>query len=368
MGFLRDLFLGPAASAVTGGLLSWYSPQDSIHSMFVADALPVAPDAITRDTAFRVPAVDRAHDVICSVIADMPWVAYDGTRMVHDPDTGELVPTRLEQQPEWLTNTKTGIPPYDLRWAVASDLFMSGWAAIGFELGSDGLPVDALHIPRALWNLDPDGTIRINAQIDPRYRQRVVPIRLGYGKNGMLVDALDDIKDARSIADAYRDRIENPIAHTTLTLEAERWDGWTWAEREEFRQKWIEGRSAKGGGVALKPSWVTAEFSGQLPTDLFETGRNANRLDLANHAGLPASMLEGVRQGGSGGGTEMRYTGVQNGAQRSEVWDFGIRKYAGAIGARMSLDDVCAPGHLIRLDTSRFLTVPTPPEQQTSED
>ncbi|HUG50384.1 MAG TPA: hypothetical protein VLZ78_05245 [Terrimesophilobacter sp.] len=367
MGFFRDLFLGPAASAVTGGLLSWYSPQDSIHSMFVADALPVAPDAVTRDTAFRVPAVDRAHDVICSVIADMPWVAYDGTRMVRDAETGELEPTRLEQQPEWLTNTKTGIPPYDLRWAVTSDLFMHGWAAIGFELGADGLPTDALHIPKALWSIK-DGTIQVNAQIDARYRQRVVPIRLGYGKNGMMVDALDDIKAARTIADAYRDRIENPIAHTTLTVEGDKWDGWSWSEREEMRQFWITGRAAKGGAVAMKPSWITADMSGQLPTDLFESGRNANRLDLANHAGLPASMLEGVRQGGSGGGTEMRYTGVQNGAQRSEVWDFGVRKYAGAIAARLSLDDVCASGHLIRLDTSRFLATPAPPEQQRSED
>lgn len=355
MGFIRDLFLGPAASAVTGGLLSWYSPQDSIHSLFVADALPVAPDAITRDTAFRVPAVDKAHDVICSIIADMPWATYQGD-------------TRKADQPEWLTNTKTGIPPYDLRWAVTSDLFMSGWAAIGFELGADGLPVDALHIPRALWNIGPDGSIQINAQIDPRYRQRVVPIRLGYGKNGMLVDALGDIKDARTIADAYRDRIDNPIAQTVLTVEADTWDRWTWDEREQFRQKWIAARSAAGGAVAMKPSYITVDTGGAIPTDLFETGRNANRLDLANHAGLPASMLEAVRQGGSGGGTEMRYTGVQNGAQRSEVWDFGLKKYAAAIAARLSLDDVCAPGESIRVDTSAFLTVPTPPQQQTSED
>ncbi len=355
MGFFRDLFLGPAASAVSGGLLSWYAPQDSIHSLFVADALPVAPDAVTRDTAFRVPAVDRAHDIICSTIADMPWFTYQGD-------------TRKADQPTWLTNTKTGIPPYDLRWAVTSDLFMSGWAAIGFELGSDGLPADALHIPRALWKLTPDGQINVNASIDSRFLQRVVPIRLGYGKNGMLVDALDDIKAARTISDAYRDRIENPIAHTTLTVEGDRWDGWEWDEREEMRQFWIKGRSAKGGSVAMKPSWITADMSGQLPTDLFESGRNANRLDLANHSGLPASMLEGVRQGGSGGGTEMRYTGVQNGAQRNESWDFGIRKYAAAIAARLSLDDVCAPGESIRVDTSAFLTAPNPTEQQTSED
>lgn len=368
MGFFRDLFLGPAASAASG-LLSWYSPQDSIHSLFVADALPVAPDAITRDAALKIPAVKRAHDLICSVLADMPWVAFDGTRTILNDATGEEEHPRLDPQPRWLVTTETQIPPRDLRWAVVSDLFMAGWALVGFRLGTDGLPDDALHIPRALWSMDEDGTIRVKAAGLGRYTERLVPIRLGYGSNGMLTDALDDIKDARTIRDAYRDRIKNPIALTMLTLAAEKWDGWSWEEREEFRQKFMQARSSEGGATGMKPDWVSIDMPGNLPTDLFESGRNGNRLDLANHAGLPASLLEAVRQGGSGGGTEMRYTGVaQNGAQRAELWDFGLAKFASAIGGRMSLDDVSEPGHLIRLDTSFFLTVPTPTKLQTSED
>ena len=368
MGFFRDFFLGPAASAASG-LLSWYSPQDSIQSLFVADALPVAPDAITRESALRVPAVKRAHDLTCGVLAKMPWFAHDGNNMVEDPTTGELVAPRLKTQPAWLTNSQTGIPPYDLRWAVTSDMFMSGWGAIGFELGRDGLPADALHIPRVMWKIEDDGTIRVNAKINPKYRQRVVPIRLGYGSNGMLVDAIEDIKDAVGIRDAYRDRIENPIALTLLTVAAERWDQWSVEERKQFLDTFKNARSSKGGATGMKPEWVTVDTAaGTLPTDLFESGRNGNRLDLANHAGLPASVLEGVRQGGSGGGTEMRYTGVQNDSQRNEMWDFGLSKYADATAARLSLDDVCAPGHLIRVDTSRFLTSPNPPDQQTSED
>src|SRR5690606_2536633 len=113
--------------------------------------------------------------------SDMPWVAYDGNRVEFDEKTGRMEAARVKDQPTWLINTRTGISPRDLRWAVTSDLFMSGWAAIGFELGADGLPADALHIPRALWALEDDGTIKVNAKIDARYRQRVVPIRLGYG-------------------------------------------------------------------------------------------------------------------------------------------------------------------------------------------
>lgn len=355
MGFFRDFFLGPAAS-VTSGLLSWHSPQDSIQSLLIADALPVATDSVTRDVALRVPAVKRAHDLICGVIADMPWFEYDGD-------------TRTADQPRWLTTSDTGLPPRDLRWGITSDLFMSGWAAIGFKLNG-GVPVDALHIPKDRWWADEAGLIHVrkSAGMDA-YLGRVVAIRLGYGSNGMLVDALSDILDAIGIRDAYRDRIKNPIALTMLTLAAERWDMWSKEEREEFRRGFIAARSSEGGATGLKPDWVSVDTAaGQLPTDLFESGRNGNRLDLANHAGLPASILEGVRQGGSGGGTDIKYSGVQNGAQRSEIWDYGIAKYASAIAARLSLDDVCAPGRSIRVDTSAFLTVPTPTEQQTSED
>lgn len=341
--------------SATAGLLSWYSPQDSIQSLFTADALPVAPDTLTRDVALSIGPVKRAHDITCGVLADMPWVQHDGA-------------TPLSDQPDWLVTTASGIPPYDLRWAVVSDLFMSGWAAIGFQLGGDRTPVDAIHIPKGSWSLDNDGTIRVKSTVPANYRQLVVPIRLGYGSNGMLGDAIVDLKAALSIRGSYRDRIENPIAQTILTLVGERWDAWSPEEREQFRQLWINGRSAEGGATAMKPDWVTVDTSGEIATDLFESGRNGNRLDLANHAGLPASLLEGVRQGGSGGGTEMRYTGVQNGAQRNEVWDFGLKKYASAIAARLSLDDVCPKGQSIRVDTGAFLSVPAPTQQQTSED
>lgn len=356
MGKIRDLIFGPAASLATSGLLSWYSPQDSIQSLFVADALGDLAHAapLTRDGALTIPAVARAHDIICGVISDMPWFQAD--------ENG-----RTSDQPDWLTNTATGVPPRDLRWGVASDLFMGGWAVIGFQKNGDQI-VDALHIPSSMWSIK-DGALHVSKKIDARFAANAVPIRLGYGSNGMLVNGANDIKDASTIRDAYRDRIENPVALTLLTVAAERWDQWDKDERLEFLEGYRTARSSKNGATGMKPEWVTVDTaSGTLPTDLFESGRNGNRLDLANHAGLPASLLEGVRQGGSGGGTEMRYTGVQNDAQRFEVWDFGLAKYASAIAARLSLDDICPKGKSIRVDTSAFLTAPTPPDQLTSKD
>lgn len=353
MSFWRDFWYGPTPA--TPAVVSPFTPQDSLQQITVAQLWPehATVKTINRDTALRIPAVKRAHDIACGVLARLPWAQYDGA-------------TRLAVQPEWLVNTRTGVPPRALRWGVYSDLFMTGWAVIGFELGADGQPIDALHIPQGFWTINQQtGAVDVDARIKPRYQQRVVPIDLGYGSSGMLTDGLDTLRDARAIEAAYRDRIENPIAQTVLSIAADRWDGWTAAERAQFRKAWIEGRSGAGGATALKPDWVTAEFSGQLPSDLFESGRNANRLDIANHAGVPAGLLEGSKQGG---GTDIKYSGVENGATRNELWDFGLAKYADAVDARLSLDDVCVDGQSIRVEAAAYLSTPNPTTPLTSED
>lgn len=354
MGLWSFLTSGLAARPV----LTWMSPQTALEALALPDdiakALKNAAGTVADfRAAMKIPAFKRAHDVHCGVLARQPWVAYHGD-------------TPLAEQPAWLITSESGVAPRHLRWGVASDCFAYGSALIGFKLGSDGLPIDALHIPFGMWELDDNNVIKVNTAIPAEYRQRVVWLPLGYGSNGMLADAADTIADAIGIARAYRDRINNPIAQTTLTVSEDRWDQYTKEEREELRQLWVDGRKTENGSTSMKPAWITVDYSGDIPSDLFESGRNANRLDMANHAGLPASIVEGTKQGGSG--TDMNYTGVANGASRNEVWDYGLQKYADAWEARLSLDDVCAPGHSIRVDASHFLSVPQLTTPQTSQD
>lgn len=356
MGIWRNLFLGPAVTALPA--LSWMSPQESLNSPFIPEDLAALlenkPDPILDITeAMRIPAFKRSYEVTCGVLARMPWVHYNGD-------------TPTTEQPRWLINSQSGVSPRHLRYGVAGDMFAYGSSLIGFELGPDALPLDAMHIPFTMWELDAEGRIKIDARVPAQYRQRVVWIPLGYGSNGVLIDARDTIADARDIAAAYRDRIRNPIAQTVLSLAAERWDGWDKDEREDFRKMWVNGRKTENGSTAMKPDWVTVDMTGNLPADLFESGRNANRLDMANHAGLPASILEGAKQGGGGG--DMHYSTEAGGSARNELWDYGLAKYPDAWDARLSLDDVCAPGMSIRTDTSAFLTSPNPLTPQTSED
>lgn len=339
--------------------LTWMSPQDSVQTIFLPDDLKAAlnltgTSVLDLRAAMKVPAFKRSHDVTCGVLARMPWVQYEAGGV------------RLAEQPAWLTTSKSGVSPRDLRWGVASDQFAHGMAAIGFQLDGGEYPVDAMHIPVGMWQLSPENKIMVSTAIPPQYRERVIVLPLGYGSNGMLIDAGDTIADAQDIAAAYRDRIKNPIAQTILTLTAERWDGWEPEEREEFRSLWVNGRKAENGSTAMKPDWVEAEMSGQLPADLFESGRNANRLDMANHAGLPASILEGAKQGGGGG--DMHYSTEAGGAARNELWDYGLAKYADSWDGRLSLDDVCPTGQYIRVDSSAFLATPNPTTPQASED
>lgn len=352
MGFWRDFFLGPTPAPVS--VTTPWSPQDSLEQITVQELWHGhdLSGTITRDTALRIPAVKRAHDIVCGVLSRMPWRQYDGDAEISD-------------QPAWLVTTESGVAPRNLRWGVYSDLFMHGWAVVGFHLDGAGAPDDALHIPFGWWTLNADGTITVNDAIPSRYRGRLVPISLGYGSNGILNDGRDTMIAARTIEAAYRDRIENPIAQTILTLTGDRWDGWTKTERESFRQQWIKGRSSAGGATAMKPDWVTVDFPSSIPSDLFESGRNAARLDLANHAGVPAALLEGSKQSGGG---DIHYSTEAGGATRNELWDFGLVKYADAVEARLSLDDVCPKGQSIRVDPSAYLTVPTPTTPLTSED
>lgn len=355
MGLWNFLTGGPALSTAAIRPVSPFSPQDSLTEITVAQLWPEHDTSKTLDdhTALRIGPVKRSYEIVCGVLARMPWRQYD--------ENGET-----PEQPEWLVNSHSGIAPRSLRYGVVGDLFMHGWAVIGCQLGENGYPVDAIHIPHGWWTMNTaTGAIDVNPAIDARYRQRVVAIPLGYGSNGLMVDGIEALRDARAIGAAYRDRIDNPIAQTVLSVDSEQWRLWTKEEREQFRKGWIKARQSANGATAMKPDFVSVDMPGALPTDLFENGRNANRLDIANHAGIPADLLEGSRQSGGG---DIHYSTEAGGAQRNELWDYGLQKFADAIEARLSLDDVCPPGLSIRLDASAYLSTPNPTTPQTSED
>lgn len=326
--------------------------QITVDNLIASEMRETGIISVTRDIALRVPAVKRAHGIHCTLFAQTPFHQTDATG----------VPTAV--QPEWLVNSQSGISPYHRKFGIASDLFFNGWAALGFNADRS----DALHLPFGSWTVRSDGSVDVDKAIIPEhYTAQVVVIPLGYGENGLLIDGVDTIREARLIESAYMDRLENPVPLTVLGIPKDVWESWTLEERKQYRDQWVEGRSGKNGSVATKVQEFSVDFPGEVPVDLYESGRNAVRLDIANHTGSDANLLEGVKQGGRGG-TEMRYSGVANGATRNEMWDYSKGKqFVLAFEARMSLDDVCGEGLAIRGDLSNFLSTPQPTAHSASE-
>lgn len=349
--------------AATIGISSPWTPQDTLQT-FAADALKSAlgdgkDQRMTREIALRIPGVKRAHGIVCTQYAGIPFFQMAGD-------------VRDTAQPSWLTTSDSGISPYHRNYGAASDWFFYGWACFGFTaVPAEDPEADCLHIPYGLWKMDDNGIVHCDSDlVDEKYKTYLVAIPLGYGENGLLVDGKDTLNQARKIEDAYLNRLDNPIPLTVLRLRDDLYFSYTPEQRAAVRDEWNEGRRQNATGLLPKEAMGVDLPGAAVETNLYESGRNAVRLDIANHSALPASLLEGVRQGGSGGGTEMRYQGVgENGAARSELWDYGpAKRMLLAFQARMSLDDIVSSGKSIRGDLTNMFATPDPTTTPTSED
>lgn len=353
MGFWRNIFGSGSGSAPSVGIQSPWAPSSEALATFTAEILGADANApMTRETALRVPGVKRAHGIHASIVAGASWYEHDGDERVTD-------------QPGWLTSSASGISPYQRMFGVASDLFFNGWACLGFTADPWESDADALHIPYGMWGVDPNsGKVTADAKLIPaEYRRRLVAIPLGYGENGLLVDGADTLRAARLIERAWMERVENPIPATDLHITNPNFDGMSKREKQKIVDTWNENRRRSGGQTAVTQSFLEVRALGQVSADLFEKGRNAVRLDLANHSAVPASIIEGAKDGG---GSDINYS--NDGTVRAELYDYGTKRFVQAIESRLSLDDVCLPGRSFRADLGWAMATQTPDTNPTSED
>jgi len=345
--FWSSIFGGGAATPLT--VQSPWAPNDDLVAFTASEVMGAMSEsgAMTRDIALRVPGVKRAHGVHCSIVAGLPF--YDMEKE-----------TRSTEQPAWLTNSQSGVSPYHRMYGVASDLFMSGWACLGFTADKR----DAIHIPVGFWHIDQvTGAVVVDDRIPEKYRALPVAIPLGYGANGILVDGIDSLRAARSIDKAWINRVENPIPATDLHITDPAYDDMSKKAKRRIVDQWNENRRRDGGATAVTQSFLQVNALGSVSADLFEKGRNAVRLDLANHAAVPASIIEGSKDSG---GSDIQYSNGET--TPNELYNFGTKNFVQAIEARLSLDDVSAPGHSIRADLTNLMAIVSQNINPTSAD
>lgn len=320
-----------------------FSGPSHLESAIVGDIFGEIPDeVVTPELALRVPEVKRALQAHTSLIAPLKFSVHDN---------GSATPR--EVQPYWVANSDyPAVSPYLRMKGVVSDLFMYGWALLGAEVGDDDLPRDMIHIPRNMWDIDKDGSVTADEAIPASYRQRLILIPLG--ANGLFTDGIDSIRQARKLEHARQRRLDAPPPATELHITDARFDEMTDDEKRAFSKNYSDNR--KNYATSVTPSYLEVkDHSSTGSVDLFESGMNSLRLQLAMHGGVPASFLEAGKEGGSAGA--MSYS--NEGDRQGELWLFGSSEFAYAITSRLSLPDVVGENAEVRADLTP-LAVPAP--------
>ncbi|MFN3948017.1 hypothetical protein [Microbacterium sp.] len=347
MGKFVDWLLGvPVPSASVGApALAAPGSSDALSQAIVGEIIGyLPPEAVTRENAPRVPELKRALKAHQALVAPLRFEKFAPGADVAD-----------DIQPYWVSSCNyPGMNRYVAYKKLVEELFWEGYAVLACRLATDGTVWDWVPVPRRLWSMDQQTQeITLDPTIPENYRMRIVGVPLG--ANGVMADGVESIRQARKLEAARQSRLDAPPAATELHITDPAYNGMTRVEKAELASSYVETRQKHS--VSVTPSYIDVKergVNGQL--DLFESAKNSLRLELAMHGGVPASFVEGGKEGGANG--EMTYEGA--GGPTAELWVFGSAEYAYAITAALSGDDVVGPNAEVRADLSHISSpVPT---------
>lgn len=291
---------------------------------------------MSREEALSIPAVSKARMLICGTISRLPLRVLNKDGLLPD-----------EQQPSWTYRTDGQLSPYlRMTWTCDSMLFF-GSALWQVQRGSEGQLLTAEFVDFSDWKLE-DGVIRI-------YDEPMRPEQYIYFPGpieGILDRAVRTLGEARDIAQAVANRIKSPAPVT----EIHGTDNQTWnaEEAQELVRGYNAHRSDPDGVTVATPPDIELKLHGIDGDATFMTeGRNASRLDIANHFGIPAALVEGATDG-----TSYNYENLQG--RNQELLD-GLSQWVEAIQGRLSQDDVVPRGQRVRFDTTDFTALTPAP-------
>jgi hypothetical protein len=338
--FLLKPIYNPASwvqpPALTG--VWWQQPTAQLAQIVVDDVFGSSLDIVDRAAAMSVPAIARARHLIVGSIADLPLRAFRGDVAVPD-----------EQQPTWCYRTDGVSPWHRMAWTVDDLLFYGAslwWRVNGSDEGDGKFPTIAPRVPFELWRVNEHSQIEIRQapnsdEWTPAPASSVIYIPGPTA--GLLTDAVTTIRGGRQIESAWTARTRSPIP-PTLFVQKELGDV-DQAEVDALIATWTAARrDPNNGGTAfvpfgLEPTFPTTNDDSQM----FIQGRNAVRLDVANHTNIPASLLDGSTATAS-----LTYTTAEG--QKSSFHEQTLRFWTSPIEHRLSMDDIVPRGQRIRFD------------------
>ncbi|MBK8445411.1 MAG: phage portal protein [Micropruina sp.] len=301
---------------------------------------------VSRGVAMKVPAVARGRALICGTLSRHPLTLWKYN--------ADGVDTKLET-PKWMTSTKTKQSPIERMLWTLDDLIFYGTSLWATERDDNNQIIDALRVDRSNWSVDPDTLgVLINGQLA---KDDQVIIFEG-PQEGLLSIAPEAIKASRDMANAWQERVKSPIPMISFKQTDENIQ----LTDDEIDDLIIDAELARqNGGTAFEPVGFEMRVLGDVKTDLYVEGRNAERLDWGNYLSIPAAMLDGSMSTAT-----LTYSTAEG--KRSEFVDYSLNYWASSVEARLSQDDVSPEDTYSRFDISWLTNGSQPANNPRSED
>lgn len=322
---IRDALAVPYLARTGWDEVPFESPWASPNHLLTVETPSNRPLVVSRTLAMSVPAVARARGLIVGGISRCPMEARQQGK-------------RVEKQPVWMTRTD-GVqsPTFRMTWTI-DDLFFHGWSCWALERDAAGLVIRADRIPYHLWDIDADGSIRVDGiASDPN------EVCLISGPDeGLLNYAASTIRHAVQLQDLAVRYAATPSAQ--ILLKQVQGQPLTEEQRNKLIEGWAQARRGENGGVAFANQSIDVQELGKANTDLLVQGRNAAAVDIARATGIPAMMLDA---GTAGSGTITYRSQV---SRNLELVDYALAPFMAAVAARLGLDDMVPRGTAVAFD------------------
>ncbi|MFF8186609.1 hypothetical protein ACF044_05055 [Microbacterium sp. NPDC016588] len=305
-------------------------------------------ETVTRGVAMKVAPVHKARSVIVSRLADLPFE-------LGEFKNGEFVADT--NQPGWLTATEdeATTPYHRFAWSL-DDILFTGWALWAVDRDEAGTVTAAERIARNLWRFDPESPTGVAVGLDsgagiiwaPVTDSSTVLLFAGPDE-GLLTTAHDAIVGWRHMERAWVGRTRNPIP--LIVLQETQENNLTEDEVDKVIADYSKARMSPNGAILFAPYGIEVNALGEAKADLFNEGRNAARIDIANHVNLPVTYLDGSTATSS-------LTYVTQEGDRNQVID-DLEFWIAPFEARLSEADVTGSAKkVIRLNRSNLTNVP----------
>lgn len=327
----------------------WQQQSGNLTQLAWSDIFGAQLPVITREQAMTIPGVARGRGILLSLIADKPLIQYRAS-------------DRIPNQPTWLYRCPGWQGPWQRMARTLDDHIFEGislWRTTRGAASSGLRPIlEAWHVPFDDWMID-DATGLIlllddDAQWQPVDEDEV--LLLPAASEGLLAYASRTLMGAVELERSWIKRAASAIPMIDLHETVQ--SGIDPVEAQEVVDAWAAARASDNGSIAYTPYSIEARALGQYSPDMFIEARNHTKLDIAAFLQLPGALLDASTATAS-------LTYVTTETQMSSLDSMTIPYWARPLEDRLSQDDVCPVGNIVRFSWGEAYTEPAGPIHTT---